>query len=67
MLDYAKTVASGFGDAAPNITYKYTNPDGFYKDIAEKYSIDKSWITWGKRRVLIYSGCQHAGSGIKEC
>ncbi|KAH5249918.1 hypothetical protein HBI72_154370 [Parastagonospora nodorum] len=67
MLDYSGTKTSDFGDAPPNITCKCTDTDGFYKDIAEKYGIDKYWITWGKRRVLIHSGCQHAGSGAKEC
>jgi hypothetical protein len=67
MLDYPGNVASGFGTAPPNITYTCTNTDGFYKDIAEKYGIDKSWLTWGKRRVLIHSGCQHAGANVKEC
>lgn len=67
MLDYPGNVASGFGDAPPNITYKLTNEDGFYKDIADKYGIDRSWISWGKRRVLIHTGCKYAGDKVKEC
>jgi hypothetical protein len=67
MFYYSETVASELGTATPKNTYKCTKPDEFYKDVAEKCSIEKSWLTWGKRRVMIHSGCGHAGVNVKEC
>jgi len=67
MLDYPGTVAYGFGETPPNITYKCTNEDGFYKDIAEKYGIEKSWFAWSKRRVMIHNSCQYVGADSKNC
>lgn len=60
---------SGFAylEAVPNITYKCTDTEGFYKDIADKYGIDRSWITWGRRHVLIHSGCQYEGDKFNDC
>ncbi|KFY98142.1 hypothetical protein V500_01790, partial [Pseudogymnoascus sp. VKM F-4518 (FW-2643)] len=54
-------------ETVPNITYKCTDTEGFYKDIADKYGIDRSWITWGRRHVLIHDGCKYAGEEFNEC
>ncbi|KAK0103087.1 hypothetical protein ONS96_005698 [Cadophora gregata f. sp. sojae] len=54
-------------DVQPVITYKCTNLDGFYKDINDKFGIDKSWITWGDRTVSIQNGCQFQGKDVNDC
>jgi hypothetical protein len=64
MLDYPGTL---FLETVPNITYKCTNTEGFYKDIADKYGIDRSWIAWGRRHVRIHNGCQYTGEKVNEC
>ncbi|KAH7364620.1 putative glycosyl hydrolase, family 18 [Rhexocercosporidium sp. MPI-PUGE-AT-0058] len=54
-LDYHYTLNFA---SQPSITYKLLNEDGFFKDIADKFGIDKSWIIWGDRTVMLHSGCQ---------
>ncbi|KAH9204631.1 putative glycosyl hydrolase, family 18 [Leptodontidium sp. 2 PMI_412] len=53
--------------AQPNITYTCTNMDGFYKDISDKYGIDRSWLTWSDRRVQVQTGCSGSGKKAEDC
>jgi hypothetical protein len=51
----------------PNATFVLKDSDGFYKDLAETWGIEKSWISFGRRRMQYSNGCQYAGDDVKEC
>jgi len=53
--------------AQPKITYTCTNMDGFYKDISDKYGIDRSWLTWSDRKVQIQPVCSGSGKKVEDC
>jgi hypothetical protein len=50
-----------------NATFRFKNEDGFWKDLGETWGIDKSWVSFGKRRVQYSNGCQNAGTRVNEC
>ena len=50
-----------------NATWTMTDSDGFYKDIANVYGIDKSWIVIGDRDMKLKNGCQFAGADVLKC
>ncbi|KID93428.1 Glycoside hydrolase, subgroup, catalytic core, partial [Metarhizium majus ARSEF 297] len=51
----------------PNATFTLTDDDGFWKEIGEKYGIEKSWVDFGRRRMRTSNGCQFAGKDINKC
>jgi hypothetical protein len=61
-------VKEGFSDTKMiNATFSFKDEDGFFKDMAETWGIDKSWISFGKRRVQYSNGCQYAEEEVDEC
>jgi hypothetical protein len=39
------------GDHFPNATYTLQDSEGFWKDIGAEYSIEESWVKFGRRYV----------------
>lgn len=59
-----KTIGS---TVIPNATYTLTDSAGFYKDLAETWGIDESWIRFDKRHMRTNNGCQYTGEDVLDC
>ncbi|KAL2060446.1 hypothetical protein VTL71DRAFT_9477 [Oculimacula yallundae] len=51
----------------PKLAYTLTNPDGFYKAVADEYGIDKSWIKLGDFLARAHAGCGGGNPNPVEC
>jgi hypothetical protein len=50
-----------------NATFRFKDEDGFWKDLGETWGIDKTWVSFGRRRVQYSNGCQGQGTHVNEC
>ncbi|KAJ5056167.1 hypothetical protein J3E72DRAFT_200340 [Bipolaris maydis] len=55
------------GERIPNATFSFKDEEGFWKDLGETWGIEKSWVSFGRRRVRHSNGCQYAGEEVNEC
>jgi hypothetical protein len=55
------------GERIPNATFSFKDEQGFWKDLGETWGIEKSWVSFGRRRMQYSNGCQGAGEQVKEC
>ncbi|KAF4160411.1 hypothetical protein CNMCM6069_008761 [Aspergillus lentulus] len=49
---------TGIGSDGPTIYWQLEDENAFLKDIAEKYGVDPSWITYKPRRASSSQGCK---------
>ncbi len=51
----------------PRVNYTLLNEGKFFKEIGEKFGIQKDWIHFGDRMAFLGNGCQYAGEKYREC
>lgn len=61
-----RTDGSLRGVEIPNATFTLTDSEGFYKDMAETWGIEESWITFHRRHLRTNNGCQFSDKPF-EC
>ncbi|XP_014561985.1 glycoside hydrolase family 18 protein [Bipolaris victoriae FI3] len=55
------------GETIPNATFSFKDEEGFWNDLGETWGIEKSWVSFGRRRMRISNGCQYAGADVNGC
>ncbi|KAH6625093.1 hypothetical protein C7974DRAFT_454971 [Boeremia exigua] len=51
----------------PNATFSFKDERGFWDDLGETWGIEKSWVSFGTRRMQYSNGCQYAEDRVNEC
>lgn len=58
----------GPGSSVPNAMFEIKDEVNFFKDIFDKFGIERSWLKFDKKKVKVSAdGCQYTGSDVLNC